>query len=73
MQLLLPSAKHGVMIEIPQRQEWRYKKEAEMALIALGLIVVVWGSLDLLSRLPEAAPGDTTLRNAFAPAVMLGQ
>lgn len=66
MQLLLPSAKSGVMVEIPEPALHKWHK-AKIALAVLGILVVLGGTLDLISRMPAPAVGDDTLRRAFAP------
>ena len=70
MQLLLPSAKSAVLV-VGEPSLWERFKKYHGALYVLGLIVVLMGGLDLISRMPAAAPGDTTLQTAFAPAVLL--
>ena len=70
MQLLLPSAKSAVLI-IGEPSLWERFKKYHGVLFAFGIIVVLTGGLDLLSRIPASGPSDTTLQTAFAPAVLL--
>ena len=72
MQLLLPSAKSGVMVEVPHHVHHVWTR-GKIALAVVGILLVLWGTLDLLSRLPEAQPGDSTLRQAFGPAILFDQ
>jgi LPXTG-site transpeptidase (sortase) family protein len=66
--LLLPSAKSGVLIDIPQknRSPWWHK-----AAFVLGLIVVLVGSADAVSRVAERFFGEGAAFTAFAPAALL--
>ena len=69
MQLLLPAAKSGVMVEIPHHVHHAWSK-GKIALAVFGILLVLWGTLDLISRVPEPAWGSDALRRAFAPAVL---
>ncbi len=42
-------------------------------LIVFGVLVVLLGGLDLLSRIPAPATSDDILERAFAPAAVLGE
>ena len=67
MQLLLPSARSGVLVG---KKSSRFK-HIEHTLIVFGILVVLLGGLDLLSKLPSL-PGDhSLLTTAFAPAATL--
>ena len=67
MQLLLPSAKSAILVI----DEPRRFAVFERALFVFGILVVLFGGLDLLSRIPAPALGEDTIRQAFAPAAML--
>lgn len=68
--LLLPSAKSGRVLE----DHWSYPY-LRIALIAIGLLVVLVGAVNVLSRAAHSMFGNTTspaLTNAFLPAAALG-
>ena len=67
MQLLLPSAKSGVLVEIGEPAPSNFK----IALIVFGILMVLWGFLDVASRIPAPAGAGEALERAFMPAVML--
>lgn len=68
--LLLPSAK--VAILVPPNSS-RRARVARLALIAVGLLCVVWGAADLTTRAARVALGEDAAFVAFAPAAALGQ
>jgi hypothetical protein len=68
MQLLLPSAKTAVLVT---DEKPLLKEHLNRVLLILGLLVIIMGGLDLLSRVPAPAGGDALLRAAFAPAATL--
>jgi hypothetical protein len=66
-QLLLPSAHTAVLVtHKPSRFE-----RALMPLFVLGLLIVLLGGLDLMSRAPLLDADSQTLKTAFAPAAVL--
>jgi hypothetical protein len=67
MQLLLPSAKSAILVIDEPKPFSKFKG----VLFVLGVLVVLAGGLDLLSRIPAASFGDDVLFQAFAPAIML--
>ncbi len=69
MQLLLPAAKSGVMVEIPHHVHHAWGR-GKIVLAVFGILLVLWGTLDLISRVPEPAWGSEVLYRAFAPAVL---
>lgn len=66
-QLLLPSAHTAVLVT---SKSSRFER-AMMPLFVLGLLVVLLGGLDLMSRTPSLAGDSQTLKTAFAPAATL--
>jgi hypothetical protein len=67
MQLLLTSAKLAVLVEGHERRN----KLIAGALFAFGVLAVLIGGLDLVSRITTAEVSDELLQRAFAPAVLL--
>ncbi len=68
-QLLLPSAKLAVLVSGDERRN----KLITRALFAFGVLAVVIGGLDLVSRVATMQVSDEVLQRAFAPAVLLNQ
>jgi hypothetical protein len=66
-QLLLPSAKLAVLVEDHERRN----RLITRVLFAFGVLAVIVGGLDLVSRITTAEVSDDMLQRAFAPAVLL--
>jgi len=65
--LLLPPARSGVLVHVPPQA----REGIRNALMVFGFLMVVWGSLDVLSHLPMVVIDDATLKEALAPGILL--
>ncbi|MDP4020986.1 MAG: class F sortase [Candidatus Adlerbacteria bacterium] len=66
--LLLPSARSGVLVEKPSRPFspwWR------RAVLVFGLVAILIGAADAVTRFADRFLGEDAAFNAFAPAILL--